>query len=1419
MIGITLALCLAMLPRPADGLARMMVLPTGDTSNGCSNDHWFRNSGHSGGVGDCSGGSDAGDPDIGDGGGGGGGGDDDGTGNVDPPPVDDGTPPSDPGECVCGQDVDCDDGSTGEDCNSGAGDNGDSGDTDGDGDVDQDDDDDQDDPPLGRYTGFLWGGAASVYLNGIGTPSVWESNLIRPGETAGPLAATPERAVVPSSGYGIDENTDLVVELPGRNFELTRNFSGNSQFLRWGSFGPFAMGGWTLSTDAYVYASLVPVSPPMKVVGGDNWKRMGIVVLVQSPIRSTIGFQNYLAYKPEAAWATAPGQLLGPPPAGETPEECRTFRPMGPGLARITAERLTFRTPFRKDYSPTSPPVTLPVWKVVEPGRGTSYFFRNCESETTCTNLARSGGGFDEYPYPQATLDKVPNGRLWCQFDEYGNVWSYEYIFKKVQGGETPRLAAIYLHGENEENARAVVRFGWDLMRGANGLPIGSKLWHLKWVEVERPYRNDAGATTFKRVKPERVDYTYHGDLVKMLEGASDNPALGQLHDDLILVAKRTGVHLPMSVDSRDGIGEGEIGHSTQITHYRYGFVPNPSDPGKSSVQIKGVYGPAQIDAFARNEWSTTGENASKLWEIGFQLKPEWADESLYQDATALALLTLNDVALIEPMRGAGTGSEPLKLWQAADRWTTFHGHPRTVPPSGDGSIGSNDAEHLGRLRAEYSRPGVGGPTLRRDFLYGTSAQDLEDSILVKRRYRVWPDSQQPAFNLDHSYRLRGSVQQVTEWTRTTDLAAPPPESELWDDDFWIRRRRITTRSEERELFSFGYQWSKADGTPLGLKSLVSAVPFTVAELVEDVDPESGERRRSWLTIHEFDANNRPSRTLDPGAFTVEYPPVDAPLADPITCRLMNWRAFVETSVDSARLGSLQSTAYQDTVGPTTAFASLLTNPGGQIYEAGGNTHYEMNYPSTLRAQKKFIGNQGAGALMEYQVHRGALTYFGGFQENGVDFRRPDLISSLHRSRTGADVPLAQADQFESSTFAYGLKVRRAEMGYPAVVNVVRSSERELETENGPSGSGSVSFASYLDDQGREKFRVGPDGVAIAFEYGAHGPDLTGRAELAHQHVLLADGNGDGTPDTFELIPWDDQVGTLSVSALHDVSGNLLKFVNADGVASARAYQIQPYVDPFDESAPPIPTVVSLIFPPLAGIAERAGAISASFLDGAGRVFRASAFAPVSIASTSDGIVTEWQLGQEFSRTQTGYYLSGAVERETSYPFASVGGVFPAAIPNQENDRSLPVVAYYAYDGDASPTWSKDAAGNTETIEYDALSRPTRTYRGVDGVPELLVESKFYDGEGPDRLGIGNGLLTRVESYVDSTQTAQRTRVLRQWYDMRDRPTLRAGLDPSGNAVSPFSATVLDNLDRPVLSAQLSTAVSAPEGMRFTMGA
>ncbi|MBL8762166.1 MAG: hypothetical protein JNL50_12780, partial [Phycisphaerae bacterium] len=1398
------------------------------TGDGCQDD-WFASHG-GGGFGDCTGGSNAGDGDPDDP-------NDDNVGDEDPPPYDDEEPPGGPGECCEYPEIegcDCDG-----DADNGSGEGDDTGDTDGDGDVDEDDDDDDPDPPpFKKYIGTVWGGAASVFLNGIGTPSLWESNLLRPGETAGPLAPSPEGTIVPATGYGIDENTDLVVQLPGRNFELTRNFSGDSPLLRVGSFGPFQMGGWSLSTDACVFPDLVPVSKPHRVIAGDAWKRMGVVVLIQSPIRTTIGFHNYLTYKPETAWYSQAHEML-PPPSGVingedyslTEEDTRTFRPMGPGLARIVADRLEFRQPFERDYGVNKNQARLPVWKVIEPGRGTSYFFRTCESNTTCINLSKQGGGFDAdpaFPYNQATLDKVPAGRLWCQIDEFGNVWSYEYKMLKVDGGTTPRLSAIYLHGQDADGAspgtlaKAVVRFHWKLMRRADGTFLGSRVWHLSMVTVERPYRAEAQGAV-KWAITDKVNYEYHGDLLVKLEGAlgtaPDLSALGPLMDDLVLVTRSTGVHLPMSLDSREFTGDDGLAWHTQHTHYRYAVHVDPNSSSKLSVQIKGVYGPSQIDALVRDSWSDS--EGLSLWERGFAIMPAWEGEHRHFDAAALTLMTLNDVAEIAPTRGPGAAMPPLQLWQAADRWTTFHAHARTVPLLGTDDGGSTDPEHRGKVRSEYSKPGLGGPTMRRDFAYSREAEDVYDHEVVRRKARLFPTGMTNPFDLRHSYLLRSRVQVATEWTTESDQASPTPDP--WAGEAWTRRRRITTRSEERELLSFQYEFRAADDTPLGLKSLVSVVPFTVAELVEELNA-AGERTRSWLTTHEFDEYNRPTRTIDPGAFTDPYELEDTSDAWVVKCRLRDWRLYVSQYTDPARLGSIQSTEYHDLAEPSDLFSARFA----EIQAAGGNTRFQMNYPSTLRVGRSWQGTHGSGgALLEVQSHPGELSYYGRFRRYGwidhawVMMPRPDLVWRVWRSRTGHDVnPDEAGEQFESVGFDYTLVDRDTpRMGYPAVARWTRFREREGAEQNGPGGSEVTT--EYIDARGRTKYRVSPGGVATAFVHdpdsGDGARDLTGAPTEVHQHVTLGNLGSDGIPESFADIAWDQGDGTLTARSRRDVSGRLLLFESADAVATARAYDVRPYADPNDPDAPPAPTPRALTFPPESDDGKHAGPIEARFFDGAGRVFRQSTFAVGSLERNPAGLVTAWTTGQEYARSHTGYYLSGLAEREVVYPFASVGGVFPGVVPDQDGDRSAPAVTRRAYDGDASPVRSVDALGNTERIEYDARSRPVRTHRGVEGFGDQLVEERFYDGEGPERGAVGDGLLTLVETHTAAGHAGDQIRRTRSWYDTRHRPTLTGQVDGAGACVTPLGVTVHDNLDRPVLTAQWSAGVTPPGGVWFAV--
>jgi RHS repeat-associated protein len=1250
--------------------------------------------------------------------------------------------------------------------------------------------------------GSLWGGAGSVRINGIGSDSIWENELIRPGDVAGPLA--PARgSVVAATGFKEDTNTDLVVELPGRNFELTRNFAGKSMLMNLGAFGPLVLGGWTSSIDATVVPYMDKVKAPASApTGVDPWQRLGLVVLVPSPTRDAIAFHNYFQYKPESVWHTQPMTGLAPP-AAMAAEMYREFRPMGPSLNRLVAESFTFRHPLVPAQQAVPGDVTLPVWKHVDPGGGTSYFIRDCLNAGLCDCLNEEG--LDEPTFSdeenEEVFDKTAKGKLWLQVDEYGNKWTFEYgrfpIGPNASGQEqyVTRLTSIFLHGTSKDdpNTKAIVEFNWGLMVRPSAGPsepaevLGSKIMHLRGVRVKRPFIG-GGVTDW--VCTDIVEYWYRGDIE--IHSKSDEFVWLGTPDDLVLVVKRTHVNQPMAKEIRGGSFDG-AGWHTQAMHYRYAIVRSQTpEQGLLSSQIKGSYSPERLELLARQGWRV-GDTSQTLVERGDEMINATTQTGGHvpghecdAERVAWALCSIADVDF-ETTQASFEGQVSLPgppqvmvdAWRLSNSWTTYYGHPMF-------NFGEAPAEEglLGRVASEFSMPGEGGHTLKRTHQHSNQEDDWEDGISVSRHARVWPENNEPT-EFTRSYRLRSSVERITEFTRESGVD--------WGEDplvstNWTARRKITHRSEERELLSSAIEQRPQNGAP-GIYWTISAVPFTVAELVEEMNG-SGTK---WLTLHEFDGHNRPIRTIDPAALIGAVLPAEVNGLQ----RLGNWKALA-AAADKTKLGSIKTTTYQDDVGPTSAFQNLVTTV------IAGSDDFSHNYPATMREKQSFAGyypgTSPSPALLSETTCPGVLHPDGAVRasSNPASARlyRPDLPSERFASRTGAVAP-ADVDK-ETTKYTFSLTSTAPTdslfklLGYPALTKVVVERERELAAENGPAAAEWVSTTTWIDGVGRVTARQLPEGVAESLEYvpGGGMPDLIGKPLRVRRGGTL-DAGGVYTPGTEELIS----------SSSYDVSGNKLADVSADGVITGYQYGMRPR----DGGVWPYLCVMQT---PHVAAGASMGPLTIEWYNAQLRVEK-SCTAPalgVSYVMNDGGPVPLVSVVPSvfYSRAETDYLPSGLPYRERGWQFPESTTEFQDLFPN-----SLPPDAPYEsrkiYDGDGSCVETVDAARNVTRFTFDAQRRQVLTMRGIETpagvqIPEGLatVERRLYDnatGE-PDPFP-GDSLLTMVETY-----TGEGTRRTRYWYDTRNRQVASAPV--SGNTEGPYAATWFDNLDRPVLSAQFA---------------
>jgi RHS repeat-associated protein len=128
----------------------------------------------------------------------------------------------------------------------------------------------------------------------------------------------------------------------------------------------------------------------------------------------------------------------------------------------------------------------------------------------------------------------------------------------------------------------------------------------------------------------------------------------------------------------------------------------------------------------------------------------------------------------------------------------------------------------------------------------------------------------------------------------------------------------------------------------------------------------------------------------------------------------------------------------------------------------------------------------------------------------------------------------------------------------------------------------------------------------------------------------------------------------------------------------------------------------------------------------------------------------------------------------------------------------------YDYDGMGRMTKVTDPTGTITQNTYDALGRVSMVEKG-SGSTLVTVEKRFYDGATTSTLAVGNGYLTRAVRSVDSN--SGNDRITTMYYDERGRVK---GVD---NPTAPHTATVYDNLNRPVARAEFSSAFGSSGGV------
>lgn len=360
------------------------------------------------------------------------------------------------------------------------------------------------------------------------------------------------------------------------------------------------------------------------------------------------------------------------------------------------------------------------------------------------------------------------------------------------------------------------------------------------------------------------------------------------------------------------------------------------------------------------------------------------------------------------------------------------------------------------------------------------------------------------------------------------------------------------------------------------------------------------------------------------------------------------------------------------------------------------------------------------------------------------------------------------------------------------------SVEAETESENGPAGSG-VRYDRYelFDERGRNVWTRAEDNALVFRAYAAGMGTLaqvTRNADPAGPNGVSGDAlngsNFEGISTTGWGTPTDG--GELTTTYLSDLVGRVRERVGPGGVRSYTRRELR--------EAPSRP---DLLYFRTVELPHRLGSTGSVF-DG-----------PASVTWSSAG--GQWiEMGTYTLDASGGYNpTAGVYELEEEEPLSrSVAGHSFAGVLDTREDwpdvSGSPYVTSYTYDALGR---LKDVIDPNDTLRrrdaYDVLHRVTAVKLGVDGGTPVLAAEYFYDSDGTDTQGEGNGNLTLIRQYTGEEGTgalgpAERDTI--RWFDDRDR------LEIVERAASPHEFIEYDNLNRVVKRALFDTVPSGIGG-------
>ncbi len=1100
----------------------------------------------------------------------------------------------------------------------------------------------------------------------------------------GPSTTTP-RPVLRAAGYKYEDDTDIVISLPGRDFALRRTYNASpmaaSRTMPW-----MLGGGWGTTVDGWV--SHVPLGDSVDAMGhvshNADLEYMRVTLM---PLQNS---KRYFRENPGTG-PFIPGVALNGGPADSEIVEVGTLP-----LYQYQGQNVS-------------------TWKMKGEGAGYTAFAK-------------------EFPFSDGSFDSII-GRIIQQSDGFGNIWYYHYLITRDENNDVgwPRLESITFNGPDRDDCDAVMDFEWDL-----GTIQSPGTGRLRSIMVLRPH-SQAFQLTPTLIPTQYVNYTYAQDKV-----GQDYPYwhLDQGNmNGLVLVEKGNLVNAPMPGEevNADFI-QNEFEYHKQFTHYRYNqFIVTKEHIVLDQYDEKNIglmthrFEPEQMEHFAE-QWleSNTGT---------------------YEDAVeAFVAADLDEII---------PGSGGLAVGSLASKFVSYYG----LEEDGGPGSGFREGELAFRVKHQSLQAGCG---------CGGSGGFSRKEEHFRYAKRLYVDGE-VEFQFQYG-NASGSipVQSLRESSVTIFTEGLPHDDDDNTDD--PVTRTTYTWSEDQKVHESELQVNGNGGWITASIDTVHSA-YTIGNYIVETS-ESGDVRE-WASFHDFDPVKltRTQRYHPSAVISVDF---EDGTNNTNPTGLLNYIDSLPVNIDDRSAKDAE--------------AAFNLEPQAGLVEM-----WEYNDFGRITKHKVKKGGAGQEILLSEKEY---------FTADGLK-HLPKRVTQY------ADDGVTKLLETE---YAYTTSQLFGNLLAPDPVITEKKTTVVVEgvLENGPSGSNKqISIEKYELGTGRLTEVEHPDGTITSYSYSrtvdqspaGDGSQLFSQMSRTDDWLKMSrapNALNNGRPD-------------LVTQNFYDSAGRLRSTVSPEGITaytSTGLEQVELYKN--DIAGPVMDGLSNLEYLSVTTYPHDRGVVPLDEARFTGPATKSWASAGYNLLR-EDAYEMQHLAVDDDTKAVTSADLALTPASQTIHLYTPSGSHYESRVWHDIDAMDVAAGSYrtqYDYDVLGRLNRMVDHSGTVTQTEYDADNRTTKVWVYPEGATPVLRSEFFYDHEWDGAIpksGPGNGNLTLVRKYTsDDPLLGYRDTV--HVYDWRNRKRMSFAANTS--AGGPYttslsgtaSATLLDNLGRPVESASLKGA-------------